>query len=883
MTNTDKFINHIVHNLFPLNEYSEGEMRNLMAKFKEEAEDLDVSITDDQLKKYIERFDQIKNSPKITKKDLRKYSLAELINLVTASAGAETSTEPEDNTPDVVYNEGRIVIYNGSKEGNCINYGRGESWCITRGSYGNYRYDKDRAYPTFYLAKNENLSSNDRLSFVAIQVRDTSDDSKKYVYTNRKNSPYESNPMSWEQLLGEIPWLRDVPNAKNILKYIPLSSEEKVTQLYAKDAISIRQWNSLPFETKKQYIVVRKDKRNLFDDVSNEKFVSNYLPKYPQLAEFIAVTPGVINSEVLLSNIDKFDKQTQRSILANTRKIPANELGKDNLPFDVKKAITYADKWGDKGLSRLYVTKDKNAIVKLTLGDDIKIGLYTEDADYPNIKLTPRTVKYLLEYPELDKIPLKLLLELVSKGSISREVVDQIIKKGKEDPNSAIIVRDVEGGQIIIDTNSFASYKLEGDTVSRIDFNDPEVQEVLSQETENTNLQQNAFNLVNNKQNIPDTIDKESLFSILNSIPYDSRIITNAGQVLILSPNSPLSIFTVPQSNVSLLTQSRVTYSYNGGNAWRSFNGSSTLSTEEQWAAYFAYLRDTNASYNDAALRSILDYSYGGLEPKVEFIKANPPLDAANRYRPFVITKDGTERPILLNTANYADSLIVGKRGGLIRANITPAIAQRLLGANPLPNPQGGEEPETPAAAAAMGAGQAVAAPLRRRGRPAAGAQIRPVVQQPNAGAGVTISQYFEPLPGGAELQTAFNALPNWARNPFVLVTSSPLDGDRGASRRNNLLRGTGRVIRVLNSTTTQSKMYIIRLNSGTIIASIVIQPGNIHLVMRPNGQFIRIASPSDLATALQQNNLNEELAEAVTRLHMAHDPSIIKEKLKQK
>jgi hypothetical protein len=878
MTNTDKFINHIVHNLFPLNEYSEGEIRNLMAKFKEEVEDLNLTISDDQLKKYIERFDQIKNSPKIAEKDLRKYSLAKLINLVTSSAGAETSTEPEDNTPDVVYNEGPITIYNGGKEGNCITYGQGERWCITRGSYGTYRYDKSKAYPTFYLAKNGNLSSNDKLSFVAIQVRDTPDDNIKYVYTNRINSPYESNPMSWEQLLSEVPWLRDIPNVKNILKYIPISSsEEETDKLYSNNSITIREWIALPFKIKKQYLVIRKNKNKLFDDISNEKFISSYLPKYPQLAEFVAITPGVIDSETLLANIDKFDKQAQRSILANTRNISTDELSKDNISFDVKKAITYANKWSDTGQSRLYVSGDKKAIVRLTLGDNIKIGIYTEDADYPNIKLTPRTVKYLLEYPDLDKIPLKLLLELVSKGSISRDVVDQVIKKGKEDPNSAIIVKDVEGGQIIIDTNSFASYKLEGNTVSRIDFNNPEVQEVLSQATENTNLQQNAFDLVNKQRNIPDTIDKESLFSILNSIPYDSRIITNAGaagspQVLILSPNSPLSMFGVPQSNTGVLTRNRISYSYNGGNTWRRAAGSNSVDTEEQWAAYFAYLRDTNASYNDAALRSMFDYSYGGLEPKINFIKANPPLDAANRYRPFVIVKDGTERPILLNTANSADSLIVGKRGGLIRANIKPQVAQRLLGANPLPNPQGGEEPETPAAA-----GQVAPA---RRGRPAAGAQIRPTVQQPNAGAGITIAQYFATSP---TLQAAFTALPNWARNPFVLVTSSPLAGDRGASRRDNLLRGTGEVVRVLNSTTSQSKMYIIRLDSGTMIASIVIQPGNIHLIMRPNGQFIRIASPSDLATVLQQNNLNEELTEVVTRLHMAHNPSMIKEKLKQK
>jgi hypothetical protein len=116
-----------------------------------------------------------------------------------------------------------------------------------------------------------------------------------------------------------------------------------------------------------------------------------------------------------------------------------------------------------------------------------------------------------------------------------------------------------------------------------------------------------------------------------------------------------------------------------------------------------------------------------------------------------------------------------------------------------------------------------------------------------------------------------------------VLATSSPLAGDRGASRRTNLLPGAGRVVRVLNSTTSPSKMYIIQLDSGLMIASIVIQPGNLHYVMRQNGPVIRLADPSALAAALQQNNLNEELTGAVTRLHIAHNPSLIKEKLKQK
>jgi hypothetical protein len=135
----DKFILHVVHNLFPLNEYSEGELKRLIAQFREEADDLNITVSDGQLKAYIQRFDAIKNSPKIQEKDLRKYSLSKLIKLVTASAGAETPDDEEDQTPDVVYQDGGITIWNGSKENNCITYGRGEKWCITRGSFGNYR------------------------------------------------------------------------------------------------------------------------------------------------------------------------------------------------------------------------------------------------------------------------------------------------------------------------------------------------------------------------------------------------------------------------------------------------------------------------------------------------------------------------------------------------------------------------------------------------------------------------------------------------------------------------------------------------------------------------------------------------------------------------
>jgi hypothetical protein len=439
MRSIDKFILHVVHNLFPLNEYSQGEMKFLMDKFKEEAEDLNIQVTDEQLKKYIERFDQLKNNPKVTEKDLRKYSLSKLIQLVTSSPGAElpSEEEKEDDTPDVVYSDNGITIWNGAKQGNCITYGAsqkipgGTKWCITEpgGSYfGRYRYGAGDGNPTFYLAKNNNLTDSDKLSFVAIQILKDGN----YKFTNRYNNPGMEGPFSWDALNKRVPWLADIPNLKNILKYIPFSKSEKESEEYRRNPISITQWMKEPFSIKKQYLIVRAGDRQLFKDISNELFISKYLPQYPQITNIIARTAGIINIDTLIKYLDKFSKQEQTSIAQQI--IDKVELGilDEDLSFDLKKYLVKTDKIKLKPEQRLYVTTDGKAIILLTLGDNIKVGVYTEEDKYPNIKLNKRTSKYLLDYPELDKIPLRNLFKLVEDEIIDKEFVNNILNKAKE-------------------------------------------------------------------------------------------------------------------------------------------------------------------------------------------------------------------------------------------------------------------------------------------------------------------------------------------------------------------------------------------------------------------------------------------------------------------
>jgi hypothetical protein len=835
----DKFILHVVHNLFPLNEYSEGEMKRLMAQFKEEAEDLNIQISDAQLKKYIERFDVLKNSPKVTEKDLRKYSLSKLIKLITSSPGAELpSDEKEDDTPDVVYNDNGITIWNGAKQGNCITYGAGERWCITKpgGSYwGQYRYGSSYNYPTFYLAKNSNLPDSDKLSFVSLQTLDNG----QYKFTNRSNNPGMEGPFSWEELLNRVPWLRDIPNLKNILKYIPFSKAEKSAQLYQRNPIDIKQWIKEPFDIKKRYLNVRAGQSSqLFSDISDELFISKYLPQYPQIAAMIAGTSGIIKITTLIQYLDKFSKQDQLSIAKQIRDKFDIKYLKSDLSFDLKKYLVKTDKFQLQPNQRLYVTKDNQAIILLTLGDDIKVGLYTEDDEYPNIKLNKRTAKYLLDYPELDKIPLRNLLKLAEDEVIDNDFITRILNNAKEDPNSAIVVKPVEGGEIILDSNSFSSYKIDNSgKISAVPFNNEEVQQIFNDAKDNESFQQNALNLFKTNDDIPPTIDKGALKNIINSIPSSKRIIQIPREqpTVVLTADGPIPFFIMwanPNSFSNYITS--VSKYDEGGRITMRGNISNEMMT-----SYFNYLRQTNKSFNDNELLEILR-SAVNIESKRVFARNNPPVNADNRYR--VVEREGNV--YVVNTQNPRESLMLSSsRNNLKQASISTPLAAQLLGRQPQ---------QAPGQAVAQ-ANDAVRA--ARRGRPA-GVQNAPRQQQPQpavpAGQGVRLTNITNTL----NLTPGFTALPPSILRKFNMDGRQlPATNDRGASRRNNMLGNAGRVTAVYEF--GPSSVYIIQLANNTRVASIVVQPGNSHYIIT-NNAAIQLGSPAGLLQALQQRNLAE-------------------------
>jgi hypothetical protein len=840
----DKFILHVVHNWRnKLNEaYSEKAIQGFINKFKEEADDLNISITDNQLRAYINNFDRIKEKLPSDQRDLAKWNIGNLIRLVTTGKGGEEAAEEVDLTPDVVYNNenNTIVIYNGSKEANCINYGEGEKWCITRSSFSSYRYNEQKSFPTFYLAKNNNLPRTDKLSFVAIQVRDpsTTNENNRYVYTNRINQPYESNPMSFEGLLSEVPWLRDVPNIKSVLKYIPITPQEKMTQRYKGNSTFYKEWVKFPYSAKEQYLTVRRG-NELFSDIKNSEFVEKYLPKYPDIAKFIAETPGIINPLELLKHLDKFPNQIRRSITANLRdKINLRYIPLETLPFDVKKLLVQLNKWELLPNERLYVTKDGSTIVNLTLGKDIRLDLYQAEDNYPNIKLNKRTSKYLLDYQELDKIPLRNLLKLAEDEIIDKNLITKVLDDAKKDSNSAILVKPVENGEIILDSNSFSSYKIDDNgKISAVPFDNEEVQQIFNDAKDNESFQQNALNLFKRNDNIFPTIDKGALKNIINSIPSSKRIIQLPREepTVVLTADGPIPFFIMwanPNSFSNYLTpvskydeEGRITMRGDISN--------------EMMTSYFNYLRQTNKSFNDDELLGILK-SAVNIESKRVFARNNPPVNANNRYR--VVEREG--EVYVVNTQNTRESFMLSSsRNNLKQASISTPLAAQLLGRQPQ---------QAPGQAVAQ-ANDAIRA--ARRGRPA-GAPNAPRQQQVQpaipAGQGVSLTNIANTL----NLTQGFNALPRLVLRKFNMDGRQlPATNDRGASRRNNMLGNAGRVTAVYEF--GPSSVYIIQLANNTRVASIVVQPGNSHYIIT-NNAAIQLGSPAGLLQALQQRNLAE-------------------------
>lgn len=847
--------------------------QQLMTNFKNDVKDFTIvdpvtkkPPTEKQISDWIDYFDsKLRNSPKVTEKDITKYSLVDLIELVSRYKGSPEEKEEDEQieeNPDIVYQENNIIIYSGHNEENCIKFGKGEQWCITRGSFGTYRYDRNRKNPTFYLVKNRNLPDSNRSSFIVVVVG--SDNT--YKVSDRSNNDIGGRGSEWNKwepwstVENLFPFLQGL---QRVFKYIPISKTEALSQMYKTHAMTFEDWSLSSPSFKEQYIIVRKGVR-FFHDITNEKFLSRYIAKYPAIAELIAKNYGMVSLKTLFEEFDAFTPNLQSSIIENAKRFTSLDTKTLFIPyydFSAKRAATKRELIKPASNERVYVTSDDKGIVLLDFDSKIPtIRLVTPNKTYENIKVNERTIKLLANYPNLDELPFSTLVNLAKENLLPSQVITRVISKAKSDPNSAIIVKDTEEGQILVDSNTFTAYKIEGDAFTSVPFVDDTVQNIVQNETENSNFQDKVISILSSGEPISAEA-MPGIIAILKNTPNNRRLAIaqpddNAenGRIFLVNETKN-TILRVP--SVNKLDTSGISTCINRGNK---FTFSSLTPDKSDYQTWMAYLRSQNIAYNTTDLIAVVGrYRSSGTR---NFLLSNPPLTEDNTYQ--IVEWEG--EVFLVNKANSRESLkLSNATNKALKANISPALAARMRGVEAPPaEPTRRGRPTAAAAPATQEPG------VRRRGRPAGGtaAPATPVNAEALAAATTAMTD--------AGLTNSWNALPTPVKNRFANATiTNRTYADRGAGRRNNILGFRGRVTRIIEQ--GNNKIYIIQLENNTFVASIVLQPGNSHLLVTPAGTA-NIGSPDNLLATLQNQNLAESEKGMAVNMFLAENPHMLDE-----
>jgi Zn-dependent peptidase ImmA (M78 family) len=232
---------------WPLKEYSNKLVNDLTTKFKQEKPNLGANI----IQSYINRFAQIKDSPRVTEKDITKYNWKDLETTVDANqpkrikAGKINDGEPSKDA-NLVYNQNGLRIYVGKTKNACIKYGNGYSFCISaRGDdnlYHDYRIEEGGTpYFIFDDTKSSEQDENGKFidkthllvifvypdpngEFADVNYNAYSDNGIDHYTVTTADNPGEDQYSFFKNIEDKYPRLKGL---KNVFKGVEVDSKEK--------------------------------------------------------------------------------------------------------------------------------------------------------------------------------------------------------------------------------------------------------------------------------------------------------------------------------------------------------------------------------------------------------------------------------------------------------------------------------------------------------------------------------------------------------------------------------------------------------------------------------------------------------------------------------
>jgi hypothetical protein len=235
--------------------YAPGIVAQLKDKFKAE----NAHLTDEVIEWYLNRFQQLKDSPLIRNYAKRIFDIehpTDVFNYTweqlegTVDQAASPADRPKAGNAaasaeaKLIYNQNGLRIYDAPSAEACIQlgheeFGRSYTFCIARqnGSmYSSYRLGGK----SFYFVYDENKPTSDNTHLLVIQA---SGKKNEYIATKADNKGDSTN--TWEQILKLQPKLQGL---QHLFKFHPFTAEESVNSKGPSG------FDRLPYEHKRLYI-----------------------------------------------------------------------------------------------------------------------------------------------------------------------------------------------------------------------------------------------------------------------------------------------------------------------------------------------------------------------------------------------------------------------------------------------------------------------------------------------------------------------------------------------------------------------------------------------------------------------------------------------------
>lgn len=223
----------ILENLYfgMLFEFTEKTIQKLVTKFTKENPNLSETI----IKSYLDRFEKVKSSPRVKKKDPFQYTWKELENFLDANFPPEeekVSSEEDEKEKLKVYDKENVTIYHAKNPREAQILGDGFTFCISRKGSGNmfsyYRLNYESSFYFIRLHDKSGAKEGSRfvnpLHYIVLDINGNG----QIQITGADNGAQGNGTayISKEKLLEKFPEL-EIPFEKGIFEEMPLTREEK--------------------------------------------------------------------------------------------------------------------------------------------------------------------------------------------------------------------------------------------------------------------------------------------------------------------------------------------------------------------------------------------------------------------------------------------------------------------------------------------------------------------------------------------------------------------------------------------------------------------------------------------------------------------------------